>query len=521
MPGKSTFYLTGGVLAASILLGGGTRSGFVGDVVLQLISVLLLWAALSRLIISRSAAYLKWPLGFAAAVALLPTVQLIPLPTALWSLLPGREVISETYKLIEQSQPLLPLTMSPSATWLSGLSLIPPMSLFLGCLTLDYRQRRIMSVIVVVLGVISVLLGLLQLAQGPDSVLRFFAITNNTDAVGFFANRNHFAALLYSAMIFAAVWLSNSVMALGLQPRRRAIESKALLSFAVCLIAFVSLIVAQLMARSRAGLGLSMVGLIAALFLGLSDQRATSSSRGSAKIAIAATVVAIIFSLQFALYRILERFGPDPLADARIPFARNTITAAKAYMPFGSGLGTFVPVYQMFEQPSDVLQSYANHAHNDLLEVWLETGVIGLVLLGVFLVWYAHKTFSIWRGKAFAEAGDFDRGLAKAASIVLALLLAHSLVDYPLRTSAMMAIAAIASALMIAPSPKIDTTRTIPEGPSGRGRSRQSTASEPKFEQAPDDATPSEVPLSPRPREPWGDSVQWPEAWQKRSPKKE
>jgi hypothetical protein len=46
----------------------------------------------------------------------------IPLPTPIWRLLPGREVISETYRLIEQNQPLLPLTMSPTATWLSGLA---------------------------------------------------------------------------------------------------------------------------------------------------------------------------------------------------------------------------------------------------------------------------------------------------------------------------------------------------------------------------------------------------------------
>ena len=61
---------------------------------------------------------------------------------------------------------------------------------------------------------------------------------------------------------------------------------------------------------------------------------------------------------------------------ARIPFAHNTITAAKAYMPFGSGVGTFVSVYPGFEPAHDAISNvYANHAHNDLLEVWLEGGV--------------------------------------------------------------------------------------------------------------------------------------------------
>ena len=56
-------------------------------------------------------------------------------------------------------------------------------------------------------GVLSVLVGLIQVAQGQESPFRFFAITNPTEAVGFFANRNHFAALLYCLMVFALAWI--------------------------------------------------------------------------------------------------------------------------------------------------------------------------------------------------------------------------------------------------------------------------------------------------------------------------
>ena len=148
-------YMTGGVLAASLILGGGTHSGFLGDVILQVLSVLLLCAALSQLFTSRSIRTLKWPLTFAALMVLLPVAQLIPLPASLWNLLPGREVISETFRLLNQSQPLQPITMSPSATWLSALALIPPMSIFFACLTLNFAQRRTLSVVIVVMGVFS------------------------------------------------------------------------------------------------------------------------------------------------------------------------------------------------------------------------------------------------------------------------------------------------------------------------------------------------------------------------------
>lgn len=519
---KSIAYMTGGVLAASVVLGG-SRSQLLGDIILEVISVFLLCAALSELITSHAIRHLKWPLIFAALVALLPLAQLIPLPSALWTRLPGREVISETYRLLNVSQPPLPLTMSPSATWLNALLLIPPMAIFLGCLTLNFAQRRAISIVVIVMGVISVFLGFLQLAQGPNSALRFYEITNRDDAVAFFANRNHFAALLYATMLFAAVWLADATIKVGLEPRRRATQSSSVLLFVACLMAFVLLVVAQMMARSRAGLGLSIVALFASLALGLTDRRAVSSRAKSAKIAFGATALVIIFSLQFALYRILERFASDPLADARIPFARNTITAAKAYMPFGSGLGTFVPVYQMFEKPTDVFGAYANHAHNDLLEVWLETGIVGLLLIGLFLLWYARRAFLLWRGQISAQAGDVDLGLARAASLVIALLLLHSLVDYPLRTGAMIAVFAFSCALLIAPQTSGEAVAAYADATRRRKESANFTPQDSHRRQA-GSANPTnpESPSSPRPRERWGQAIEWPEAWrQPTKPKKD
>jgi O-antigen ligase len=513
---EGVFYLTGGVLAASIVLGGGTHSGFLGDVLLQALSVPLLCAALYKLFNSGIRGFGR-PLIFAAVIVAVPLVQLIPLPAAVWAHLPGREVISETFNLIHKEQPLLPLTMSPSATWLSALALLPPLSIFLGCLTLSYDQRRSISILLIAVALLSVLLGFLQLAQGRHSALRFFAVTNNTEAVGFFANRNHFAALLYSAMLFASVWLIDVTSRAGSQSRRRTAESRTVFVFGVCLIAFVALIMAQLMTRSRAGLGLSMLGLLGSLAIGLTAHRATLSRTKSAKIIAGAVAVTVMFSLQFALYRILERFGPDPLAGTRIPFARNTIAAAETYMPFGSGLGTFVPVYQMFEKHSDLTHAYANHAHNDLLEVWLETGIIGPILIAIFVVWLARRSYWLWRGQSFTAASELDRALMKAASIVLVLLMLHSIVDYPLRTSAMMAVAAFCCGLLL---PSRETSRSHGVPTDGGARRRESRpkmeAPKPRPQRDPGHASRPVDPVMPRPRELWGGSIEWPEAWRKK-----
>ena len=130
------------------------------------------------------------------------------------------------------------------------------------------------------------------------------------------------------------------------------------------------------MARSRTGLALTMVALFASIALSFSNRRAGSRATLNKKVLLGALAVAVIFSLQFAVYRVLER-ASDLTQDDRPIFARTTIEAAIANMPIGSGMGTFVPVYAMFEKPQDASPAYVNHAHNDILEVPARDGRAG------------------------------------------------------------------------------------------------------------------------------------------------
>ena len=101
--------------------------------------------------------------------------------------------------------------------------------------------------------------------------------------------------------------------------------------------------------------------------------------------------------------------------------------------------------------PQGASPAYVNHAHNDILEVWLETGVLGLALMGLFVVWLVRRSVEIWRSAPADGANELDWSLARAATIVVGLIVAHSFFDYPLRTGAMMAIMAFACALLIEP----------------------------------------------------------------------
>jgi O-antigen ligase len=522
------FWLTAFTLLAALLLGGGTRGGFLSDALLQLLAIPLLLLSASQLndLFWRHRAklrQLRWELVFCLAVVLVPLIQLVPMPPALWTLLPHRAPLIASFDDLGHGLPWLPISVSPNATWLSVTALLPTLAVFFGTVLLGYRERRLLSLGVVAFGIVSSFLGLLQIAQGPASRLRFFSATNLSEAVGFFANRNHFAAFLYVVLLFAAVWSIDIGFAVGPWRDRRIFEARSIVSITASFLAIVILLAADAMARSRAGMMLTMVSLVGAYGLVLTDRRRRTLSGTPLNFLFAAVGTAFILVVQFALYRVLARFNTDPLDDLRLQFARTTIEAAWAYMPFGAGMGTFVPVYGMFEKPQDLFaHAYINHAHDDVLELWLETGIFGIALMAAFVAWFVSRTAKIWRHAAVG-ANEFDRSLARAATIAVALIVTHSFLDYPLRTAAMTAILAFACGLMVE-TLGVDTRakeRRVPasfdataQGAAPRLTAVSPAAALPPAIAADQEPAPSHDPPHQRPAR-WGDDVEWPEAWRK------
>ncbi len=114
-------------------------------------------------------------------------------------------------------------------------------------------------------------------------------------------------------------------------------------------------------------------------------------------------------------------------------------------MPLGSGVGSFSRVYSLFEDRSQLdPTTYVNHAHNDYLEIALETGVPGLIVLLLFLVWWGRAAWRAWR---VPDVSPY----AQAASIASAAILVHSLVDFPLRTAAISAVFAMCLGILVEP----------------------------------------------------------------------
>ncbi|MEQ1577776.1 MAG: O-antigen ligase family protein, partial [Hyphomicrobium sp.] len=174
------------LFSACLVLGGTSFAGHLGDTVLQIASICLM-----AVILARPAASLpqegprpsRMPFAIMLLMAAVPLSQLIPLPPEWLAGIPNFKIVREAHSTAGFTQVWLPLSVSPHATWISLLSLLPLFAIFWSTLHLANRDRRAISLILLAAGVLSAFLGLLQLAQGPHSPLRFFAVTNTTEAV--------------------------------------------------------------------------------------------------------------------------------------------------------------------------------------------------------------------------------------------------------------------------------------------------------------------------------------------------
>src|SRR5262249_49056699 len=333
---------------------------------------------------------------------------------------------------------------------------------------------------------------------------------------GFFANRNHFAALLYALTLFAAVWVIEAGAGVSAERGRR--DTAWMAGGAARLVVLVIILAGGGTARPPAGPPLPAVAPFWAFALAVTDRRTASGSSLAkitpAKLMMGAIILAAILVVQYALYRILQRFDVDPLEDARIIFARNTFAAAKAYMPLGSGMGTFPSVYPLFEKPQDALiDVYANRAHNDALELALEAGVVGLGFAMLFVAWLAIRSMKVWVGRDLSVSG-IDLSLARAATFVVALIIAHSLVDYPLRTGAIMGLLAFACGLLVEPlgveektSAPEQVRATRPRQPAIKERIPAGVVARQLRE------PPSLGDAKPQHAQRWGEDIQWPSEW--------
>ena len=422
-----------GFLLLAGVLGGSSVAGITANAVLQVAAVIAIAATFARSDITPRSRGEQQLLLLAGLFGALVVVQLIPLPPALWSVLPGRQRVVEGLTTLGLPLPWMPLSLAPAKTVQSGLSLLVPVAIIvmLGAFRRPVARAAVLALLVLM--VLSVLIGVSQVAGNAH--LYFYAFTNGGSAVGFFANSNHFATLMCLTLPLAAGlvarWRSGSD---GAQSASRVLAAAVLL--AVVLLGLLGVT----MTKSVAGVALSLLALTGSAVIVLSGL-----PRGLRLGFLGGVVVVLIVVAVAALNSGIGDLTTTDIGGGDLSRTAMWIVTAKAIREFGtvgSGFGTFPQVYHLFENPEKVSSVFANHAHNDLLEFVLEGGVPAVLLLVAFLIWFGTRVASVWLVDRKRDP------LAQGASIAALIVLLHSLGDYPLRTGAIAALFGLCLALL-------------------------------------------------------------------------
>jgi len=431
------------LLLVSAVFGGASQTNPLSLMAVELASLPLLFLSLYLIFAGTAPVGSAPPIALLAAIVLVPALQIVPLPFDLWRQLPGREVVVQALDAAGLGHTAQTFSLAPQQTWRSLLGLAPPAAMFLGALMLTDGQRRLMAAAWLALAVASLCLGGLQMLGGSDSALYFYSITNADSPVGFFANRNHQAAFLLCLLPIAAMFAARF--------EGRFDSPRLFPALAATLYVFIAL-VGVASTKSRAGIALALVALVGATAIVLRGEAVRRHWRAAAALG-AGVALAIGGVLAFGLGPISERFATA--GEPRFEGWPIALRAAQSFLPLGSGVGSFSLVYGGVEPLAQVSPIYFNHAHNDYLELWLETGLAGAALLALFAAWLTWRAVLIWRRRIAAGGG----GMAAACTLLVALLLAHSTVDYPLRTETLAVLFAFACATIAAWRPDSEPPR--------------------------------------------------------------
>ncbi|MEF2554207.1 O-antigen ligase family protein [Aurantimonas sp. A2-1-M11] len=392
------------VMAA--VLGGDTVSNLNGDI-LMMATLLLFALALPNLEIVRIG---YGPLVFAGVAIFHIVLQLFPF---------GDMGILDFDRQLRG----LFLTLSFAETFRVLLSFVTAFFIFLVTVSLGYSHARGLLSFLYVAVYCNLLLGAVQFSSSAPVRPAFF---DYPLAGGFFINQNHFST-------FLAMFIPFLIFSIFYEERKK---------FALATLCLLLLIL--LAAGSMAGVGLGLVVMVVSA-LALMERR-----RISIYAALGGLVLLGVYMIGLENRVSLESSVSQ---ETRLQFAMTTISGIRSYFWTGVGYGTFADAYPMFMQPNEIERWYVNHAHNDYLEIVFEGGVLALGLILAYLVFYIRQAMISW-------SDPFKR----AAAISLAIILVHSIVDYPIRTYSLLFLFAMLNGVLFhrGKRVKMPKSKTLP-----------------------------------------------------------
>ena len=435
-PSETAFYLLASFLGLVFLIGGASR----GDVQsLLLLRPVAAAALVFALFYSNGGQVKSFRFLFLMAALCLASVviQLVPLPFSWWSALPGRELAVQAVESTGADRPMAPISITPAATWNALYAMLVPLCVLAMAARVPPHYLPRLLPLLLICGFLSGFLGLLQAIRPDTDALYFYRITNRGAAVGLFSNRNHQAAFLAMLFPMLAVFASSPVFG------RLPVQARTLAAVAGGLL----LIPLLLVTGSRAGLLLGLVGLASVPLLYRTPGTAGAFSRQQrrkiyaslAAVAVLLGIISVALSRALAFQRL---FAVTDDADKRLTLWQVSLDQLRNYLPFGSGQGSFPQVYAIHESAVDLGPSYANHAHNDWLELVLVGGIPATILLSIAVAATIYSIYKIFLGNYQLNTPVI---FGRLGVVIIVMCGLGSLFDYPLRVPSIASLFVVAA----------------------------------------------------------------------------
>lgn len=247
---------------------------------------------------------------------------------------------------------------------------------------------------------------------------------------GFFVNANHFAAYLTLCLILV---LSNLIASIN-KNKRVSKKDAQKTNFLISLFEFlyspkliiVGLLVLTLIASKSIGAIIALMTVLAIMFINIVRQSPYKSWLISALISITALSLIGFLLIDYALIED-EILGLAHTFSRRYELTKTAFLMLQEHWFIGIGGGAFYSQFSQF-RTLGIGNTFYNYAHNDLLQFWIEYGLVGVSLLALFIGAIIRdnitilKTTKITMQKTFAYASIYS---------IIAVTV-HSLVDFPL-----------------------------------------------------------------------------------------
>jgi O-antigen ligase len=416
-------------LCLCVLLGGASAAGYTANLALQLIAIGILVWAFSAPTYDQVSPGERGLLFLLAAAGAILAIQFVPLPSVIWDMLGQRAEIASMASQIGAAPTIKMVSLIPHQTLSSAVWLLPALAVALFMLRLRHYRRKLIPWTILAVTVLSIIMGALQVTGGSDGPWYLYDVTNPGSPVGFFANSNHQTTLLLISLPFLAAAVSQLLRKNSL-PRAGVWIGGS--------VGLLLLLIGIVMNGSLAGYFLALPVLAASILILVP---AASFRRLSVAFLGVMSLTGIVLNLATDEGGQLLTQSSNLSPEGREAIFANTWRAAQDFMPLGSGIGSFQDIYPLYENPAEATLTFINNAHNDYLQLFLETGLLGALLVALFLLWWIRQATRIW------SAVSLDP-VAGAAVVATAAVLVHSLVDYPLRTAAISSLFMLCCVLM-------------------------------------------------------------------------